>query len=365
MRNCFYETIPKEESSIKEIEKKFKKRLQYASMGRFGIYHILRALKESGFISNGVMMPVYACDSIDFAVRKAGFRPVCYDICGEDLNGDLESIKKTAADSGSKILLLPSLYGNPADLAEAENFCKKAGVFMIDDGAQSFGACLDGKMVGTFGDSGLFSFSAGKPTFGHMGCYFWTNLPCHFSRTHHWFYHRLTYFNYFFNRYGDYNSRKLYRVKLLNYLCILMFKILDIADDDICGFEEGLLAKIGAGNIGGGDLQKERIVVMKSAERILQNSGFRLVKAQRGISNNNKLVLIAETEKAAEEFMAFMKKCDLHCAYGYQLLDNSPEKYPIADSLYKKVIEIPIVADSGRNKVTLGTIKRHVHGSIA
>lgn len=358
VKNSFSESIPNVEGNIEHIEKVLNKSLQYASMGRFGIYHILKAFTDEKTYGKTVMMPVYACESIAWAIKKAGYSPIYYDICPEDFNGSLECIQKIARESGSKILLLPSLYGNPADLVNAEKFCRKEGIFLIDDAAQAFGASLEGKMIGTFGDGGLFSFSAGKPTFGHMGCFFWTRNEYTIKRTKHYLYHKIAYVNFFYNRYGDYNAKKLYRCKLVNYFLILLFKLQDISNDGIFKYEESILANIAEGNLS--NLKRLRDDVMECAQNVLRDSKFRLVETVRGDANNNKLVLVADTKDLAEELISFMKKCNLYCAHGYHLLDDASVRYPVASSLYKRVVEIPIVVQEERNKRTLEALKNFI-----
>ena len=70
---------------------------------------------------------------------------------------------------------MAGLYGNPVDYPGIEKICKDFGVKLIDDAAQSFGAKLNGRLAGTWGDAGFFSFSPGKSTPGHLGSFFWTS----------------------------------------------------------------------------------------------------------------------------------------------------------------------------------------------
>ena len=67
---------------------------------------------------------------------------------------------------------MAGLYGNPVDYPGIEKICKDFGVKLIDDAAQSFGAKLNGRLAGTWGDAGFFSFSPGKSTPGHLGSFF-------------------------------------------------------------------------------------------------------------------------------------------------------------------------------------------------
>ena len=77
---------------------------------------------------------------------------------------------------GVSAVLVVSMYGNPADYHRIERICKQNKWFMIDDAAQSMGAELDGKPVGTFGNAGFYSFSPGKPTAGPMGAFYWSSV---------------------------------------------------------------------------------------------------------------------------------------------------------------------------------------------
>ena len=55
-----------------------------------------------------------------------------------------------------------NLYGIPNALPDLERIARERGVYLLDDAAQSLGARLGGRAVGTFGDAGLYSFDKGK-----------------------------------------------------------------------------------------------------------------------------------------------------------------------------------------------------------
>ena len=50
------------------------------------------------------------------------------------------------------------LYGQVADVEVIESLCRRHGVLLIEDCAQSHGAKRNGRMAGTFGDAATFSF---------------------------------------------------------------------------------------------------------------------------------------------------------------------------------------------------------------
>lgn len=62
----------------------------------------------------------------------------------------------------TKAVMVVHLYGHTADMKRICDFCKKHNLKLIEDCAQSHGSFTEGKMTGTFGDIGCFSFYPSK-----------------------------------------------------------------------------------------------------------------------------------------------------------------------------------------------------------
>ena len=62
----------------------------------------------------------------------------------------------------TKAVMVVHLYGQTAKMREIQAICKKHGLKLIEDCAQSHGAHWDGQMTGTFGDIGCYSFYPSK-----------------------------------------------------------------------------------------------------------------------------------------------------------------------------------------------------------
>ena len=62
----------------------------------------------------------------------------------------------------TKAILVVHLYGQASKMDDILALCKKHNLRLVEDCAQSHGACFKGKMTGTFGDIGCFSFYPSK-----------------------------------------------------------------------------------------------------------------------------------------------------------------------------------------------------------
>lgn len=95
------------------------------------------------------------------AIRYVGATPVFVEIDPKTFNIDPERVE-AAITPRTRALLPVHLFGQPADLATLSDLCRAYDLMLIEDCAQSFGATLDGRQTGSFGDFGCFSFFPSK-----------------------------------------------------------------------------------------------------------------------------------------------------------------------------------------------------------
>ena len=71
----------------------------------------------------------------------------------------------------TKAILVVHLYGQASNMRPIVDLAKKYNLRLVEDCAQSHGACFEGKKTGTFGDIGCFSFYPSKNlgAFGDAG----------------------------------------------------------------------------------------------------------------------------------------------------------------------------------------------------
>lgn len=101
------------------------------------------------------------------AIGIVGAKPVFVDIDPDTFNIDVEKIEN-AITPKTKAIIPVHLYGQPCDMDVIMDIAKKHNLYVIEDCCQAIGAKLNGKMVGSFGDVGCFSFFPTK-NLGAMG----------------------------------------------------------------------------------------------------------------------------------------------------------------------------------------------------
>jgi len=101
------------------------------------------------------------------AIERAGAIPYLVDIHSDTFTMDANSLETAVNDilkSKSEITGRPSaivpvhIYGYPVDMDSIIKIAEQYDLRIIEDCAQAHGAEISGKQVGTFGDTGAFSF---------------------------------------------------------------------------------------------------------------------------------------------------------------------------------------------------------------
>lgn len=76
-------------------------------------------------------------------------------------NMDVSALEEKITEK-TKAILVVHLYGQAAQMDKIQEICRKHHLRLVEDCAQSHGACFGEKMTGTFGDIGCFSFYPSK-----------------------------------------------------------------------------------------------------------------------------------------------------------------------------------------------------------
>ena len=126
-----------------------------AANGTDAIEIALRSL-DIGPGDEVVTTPMTAFATV-LAIIRAGATPVLADIEAETALLSLDSVERCLS-SKTKAVVLVHLYGQVRDMPAWQQFCARHGVALVEDCAQAHLATLGGKVAGSFGRVGAYSF---------------------------------------------------------------------------------------------------------------------------------------------------------------------------------------------------------------
>jgi dTDP-4-amino-4,6-dideoxygalactose transaminase len=87
--------------------------------------------------------------------------PVFVDIEPDTFNIDAAKIEEKITPR-TKAILPVHIFGHPADMGSIMDIAERYRLSVVEDAAQAFGASLNGRNAGSFGDLGCFSFYPSK-----------------------------------------------------------------------------------------------------------------------------------------------------------------------------------------------------------
>lgn len=99
-------------------------------------------------------------------ITMVGATPVFVDIDPSTFNLDLEQVARRITPA-TKAIMPVHIFGCPVDMHALKAIADANGLGIIEDCAQATGADIKGRRVGSFGDTGCFSFYPTKV----LGCY--------------------------------------------------------------------------------------------------------------------------------------------------------------------------------------------------
>jgi dTDP-4-amino-4,6-dideoxygalactose transaminase len=112
------------------------------------------------------------CSTLTFVasanpILYVGAEPVFVDAEQRTWNLDVDLVEeelRAAAARGERYsaLIAVDLYGRVCDYERLVPLCEEYGVALIEDAAEALGSSRGGRMAGTFGDFGVFSFNGNK-----------------------------------------------------------------------------------------------------------------------------------------------------------------------------------------------------------
>ena len=199
--------------------------------------------------------------------------------------------------------------------------CKKYNLRLVEDCAQSHGACFNGQMTGTFGDVGCFSFYPSKNlgAFGDAGAVVVNDKELSEE----------------FKIFRNYGSEKRYYNKVVG------------ANSRLDELQAGLL-RVRLAHMEELIMEKQKIALRYNTE--LNNPKIRLPSLASGATSVWHQYVIRCEER--ERLINYLNDCDIgtiihypippHLAEAYRYLGHKPGFLPVTEHLAKTVLSIPM-----------------------
>lgn len=109
-----------------------------------------------------VIIPDLTYQAVALAVVYSGARPVMADASADDLNIFPQAVERLVTPR-TRAVIAAHMFGRPCDLGALQELCRRKGLVLIEDVCQAESSTYKGKMLGSFGDLAVFSFSYYKP----------------------------------------------------------------------------------------------------------------------------------------------------------------------------------------------------------
>ncbi len=120
-----------------------------------------------------ILVPSYTFFATVLPMRFFGYVPVFVDLNPRTATFDIDDAARKVT-SRTKALMPMHSWGLPCDMDRIEKFARDRGLILLEDAAQAHGASMNGRMMGTWGVMGIYSFQLSKvlPAIeGGMGMY--------------------------------------------------------------------------------------------------------------------------------------------------------------------------------------------------
>jgi len=151
-------------SYLKEFEKNFAEFLgiKHAITTTSGTTALHLALLALG-IKKGdeVILPSHTMMASAATIVYTGATPVLVDVERDTWNMDVKLVEKKITKK-TKVIMPVHIYGHPVDMDPIMSLARKYHLYIVEDAAESTGAEYKGRLTGTIGDIGCFSFYANK-----------------------------------------------------------------------------------------------------------------------------------------------------------------------------------------------------------
>ncbi|SCC90880.1 hypothetical protein SCG7109_BC_00040 [Chlamydiales bacterium SCGC AG-110-M15] len=135
---------------------------KFCLMTRSGTAALITALQSFELPPDAeVIMPAITCPVVLSAIMIAGFKPVLADISLDNFCMGPDEAQAVITKKTKAIIAIHA-FGKPCLIEQLSEFAQSHQLFLIEDTCLAFGATLNHKPLGSFGDITVFSFGHDK-----------------------------------------------------------------------------------------------------------------------------------------------------------------------------------------------------------
>ncbi len=176
-----------------------------------GLFLTLKAMEVGP--GDEVVLPSMTFIATLTSIIHCGAKPVLVDMDPDNLGMDPSAFAR-AITPKTKAVIPVHMAGHPCRIEEIISIAREHGIKVLEDAAHSFGAAVEGKRIGGFGDATVFSFYATKCITTGDGGLVTTNNPEMAERLRLLSFHGMD--GNAWQRYGD-KGRWYYEVVAIGY----------------------------------------------------------------------------------------------------------------------------------------------------
>jgi perosamine synthetase len=148
----------------REFESEFAKYLgvKYATVASNGTTALSTVLDAMGIKpGDEVITTPFTFIASANTIAMIGAIPIFVDVKLDTYNIDPDAVRKAITDK-TKAIMPVHIFGMPSDMPELMEIAEENDLQVLEDACQAHGAAIDGKMIGSIGHAGTFSFYATK-----------------------------------------------------------------------------------------------------------------------------------------------------------------------------------------------------------
>lgn len=331
-----YNHIPTEKGFSKYVQNNTK--LYFSSCGKSSLYAILKSYNVGA--DDEVIIPCYCCESVAYPIKHLQAEPILADIDVFDLNVSVDSIRNLISPK-TKAIVVPSLYGNPANITEITEEVED-NILIINDLAQAYGATLNCLPMECYGDAGFFSCGPGKQLTGAGGSVFWLNNNVYNAelKDQNILKNKILHKSFYRSRVNiDENIHSpFYRCSSITY------KLLNLNECRVNKNATSLDLNVMLMLMKNYSFKlKQKRIIMDEIKNLSKNKAYRIISEQRGTGSPIKIVLLFNSVELCNDAKRVLNNCKIYFSNGYKKI-NGTEKITLNgyNKVLDKIVEVPL-----------------------